>query len=302
MNSIPSAQLLSDMTLFVQVGRLLSFQGAAKQLGLSASTLSRRIAALERSIGLRLFHRTTRRVALTHEGLSYFERCTQILDAAHTAHQDLLSQTQHISGTLRFSCTPDFATQFLPTVLANFALQYPHVRIEMDFSSRQIDLVAENVDFALRMGKLQDTGWVAKPIAQLPAALYANPSYLAAHGQPERPAHLLQHKLLAMKNKMGQSSWRLQAANQPDYVHHFEPIVTVASPKMLHALALQGLGVAMINPIFVEDDLSSGRLVRVLPEWSGPTVAVTMLTTSRLQPARVRVFGDFLKQQLSRRL
>ena len=143
---------LSDMALFVEVAKAMSFRGAAAAIGVPNSTLSRRISALENAIGLRLLHRTTRRIELTEAGRIYFERCKRIVDEARLAHEQLGDMLAQPSGVLRASLPVGFATVFLAPLVAEFAGRYPAITFEFDLSPRRADLVAEPVDVAIRMG------------------------------------------------------------------------------------------------------------------------------------------------------
>lgn len=144
---------LNDMALFVEVVKARGFRGAAQALGMPNSTLSRRIGALEKAIGLRLLHRTTRKIELTEAGLIYFERCKRIVDEARLAHEQLGELLAQPSGVLRASLPVDFAVTYLAPLIAEFASLYPGITFDFDLTPRQVDLVSEPFDVAIRMGE-----------------------------------------------------------------------------------------------------------------------------------------------------
>lgn len=184
---------LRDMALFVEVVRTRSFTAAASNLDMPASTLSRRIAALERSLGLTLLTRTTRRVDVTHAGADYFARCAHLVEEARAAHEQVRQDAATATGTLRLSCTPDFATLYLPPVLEAFTRQHPAVGVELHLSPRIVDLASEQLDAAIRIGRLPDSALVARRLGSLTRKLFAAPAYLQTAGMPTSPAELPQH-------------------------------------------------------------------------------------------------------------
>ncbi len=197
---------LNDMALFVEVVKARGFRGAAQALGMPNSTLSRRIGALEKAIGLRLLHRTTRKIELTEAGLIYFERCKRIVDEARLAHEQLGELLAQPSGVLRASLPVDFAVTYLAPLIAEFASLYPGITFDFDLTPRQVDLVSEPFDVAIRMGEPENSQLIARPLASLQANLYASPGYLERSGEPRTPADLGQHECLGML-KVG--SWTL---------------------------------------------------------------------------------------------
>src|SRR5580765_7914821 len=154
---------LDDMALFVEVVKAKGFIRAAKSIGMPSSTLSRRISGLEKSIGLRLLNRTTRRVELTEAGRIYFERCKRIVEEAALAHEQLGDMVVNPSGVLRVSLPVDFANVYLTELIVEFARAFPGIRFEFDLTPRVVDLVAEPFDIAIRMGEPVDSALIARP-------------------------------------------------------------------------------------------------------------------------------------------
>lgn len=302
-HSASTAHLLRDIALFVEVVNARSFTRAAEHLEMPTSTLSRRTSQLERQIGLRLLNRSTRRVEVTDAGAAYFAKCAHLVEAARVAHEEVMGAQQRVQGTLRITCSADFANHYLPGLLASFVQQHPQVRIDLDLSSRVVDLVSENIDLALRLGPLADSSLVARKVGELHSALYASPDYLRRAGRLRTPADLSAHRCLRRRGAAVDSTWRLvpskpsrspagaKAVGQDVVVDG--PFV-VSSVTMIRKLAVEAAGIGVIDDGMARADVEAGNLVRVLPAWRMPPVELHALTPSRLMPVRVRTFIDEL--------
>jgi len=289
---------LDDMSLFVDVVKAHSFRRAAEAAGISGSTLSRRIAALEQAIGLRLIHRTTRRFELTEAGALYYERCRRIIEEATLAHEQLSDMLEKPAGLLRLSLPVDFATVYLSPLLANFAQRYPDIRFEMDLTPRRVDLITEPFDLAIRMGEQPASGLIARKLADIPRHLYASTSYLARAGTPTDPAELEQHECLRMNTPQEGHAWTLQHAGRSVKVP-LDSRFSVNSMGMLLKLAQHDQGIAILSEAMVRNDLATGHLQRVLPDWQAPPIPVFVLTETRLLPAKTQRFIAYLRDALA---
>lgn len=289
-------EFLNDMALFVEVVKARSFRGAADIIGMPNSTLSRRISALEKTIGLRLLHRTTRRIRLTEAGQIYYERCKRIVDEAKLAHEQLGEMLEQPSGVLRASLPVDFAVTYMTPLVAEFARLYPGIVFDFDLTSRRVDLVSEPFDVAIRIGALENSQLIARPLAVLPVYLYASPRYLDRSGEPAEPADLAHHECLGL---MKTSEWTLH-----DGAHTTKVSIggrfTLNSVGMICRLAALDMGIIMMLEKIVADDLASGRLCRVLPQWHGTPVPVYAVTETRLLPAKTQYFIKFLQEHLGK--
>ena len=295
-------ELLNDMALFVEVVRAMSFRRAADAIGVPNSTLSRRVSALEKTIGLRLLHRTTRKLELTEAGQIYYERCKRIVAEAKLAHEQLGDLLAQPSGVLRVSLPVDFATTYLAPLIAEFARCYPGIRFDFDLTPRRVDLVAEPFDVAIRMGEPQDSGLIARPLASLPTYLYASPSYLASAGEPLQPADLSLHECLGFRTVKA-LVWALNCpTTQTDMQVEVGGRFQLNNVGMMRRLATLGLGIVLMNEAMVADELTSGRLQRVLPLWQGEPVPVYVITETRLLPAKTQRFIEFLRERLGQGL
>jgi DNA-binding transcriptional LysR family regulator len=291
---------LRDIALFVEVVKTRSFTKAAENLAMPASTLSRRISGLERAVGLRLLNRTTRRVEPSDAGAAYHARCAPLVEAARVAHEQLAQTLNEAQGTLRVACTPDFAMQYLAPVVTAFTRRHARVDVELSLSSQAADLMTDNLDVALRIGKLPDSTLVARPIATLQLALFASPHYLEVATRPQSPEDLAQHMCIRMRADEGGSTWHLQHARGDGPPRRMSVAVegrfVVSSMLMIRQLTLLGAGIGVIDRVAAREDLAAGRLLPVLPQWKLEPVPLHMLTASRLMPARARLFGDFLAE------
>ncbi|MBW7982675.1 LysR family transcriptional regulator [Enterobacillus tribolii] len=288
-------KLLNDMALFVEVAKARSFRKAAEVLNMPNSTLSRHISQLEKEIGLRLLHRTTRRIELTEAGQVYFERCKRIVDEARLAHEQLGGLLEQPTGLLRVSMPVDLATTFLAPHIAAFAHDYPGIDFDLTLTPRQVDLVTEPFDVAIRMGDLPSSTLIARRLGTVSRALYASPGYLKRAGEPREPEALKGHECLRLRTAESRE-WRLHKEEaQCDITVPGRFLLN--SVGMIRNLALLDMGIAMLAENMVAQDLSEGRLQRVLPGWQARSVPVYAMTETRLLPAKTQRFIDFLRER-----
>ncbi|AMK79125.1 MULTISPECIES: LysR family transcriptional regulator [Methylomonas] len=288
--------LLNDMALFVEVVKAMSFRRAANATGVPNSTLSRRISALEKGIGLRLLHRTTRKIELTEAGQLYYERCKRIVEEARLAHEQLGEMLAQPSGVLRASLPVDFAVTFLAPLMPEFSSRYPGITFDFDLTPRRVDMVSEPFDVAIRMGESQDSNLIARQLARLPTYLYASPRYLELSGEPSEPTDLEQHECL---NILKSGEWTLHKETQMTKVSVGSKFV-INSVAMIRRLATLDMGIILMPKEIVADDLDNRRLRRVLPEWQGSPASVYAITETRLLPAKTRCFIEFLSEHLDK--
>jgi len=286
----PGMDIFRNMNLFVEVAKASSFRRAAEVLGLPNSTVSRRIAELERDVGLRLFNRSTRRVELTEGGRLYFNNCQRIIQEAALAHQELTHLQAQPSGVIRASMPVDFSVIYLSPLLADFSSRYPGIRFNLDLTPSQADLVGDPVDVAIRMGPPKDQSLIARPNARLGTVLVASPDYLQRRGAPAQPQDLLVHDCLRMKD----APWTLIHRDGASLSIDVQGQFVANSRGLLQQLALSGQGIVQTADSWVQADLAAQRLVRVLPDWTPPVVSAYALTATRLLSAKVRVFIDYL--------
>lgn len=291
--------LLRGIGVFTEVARLKSVSGAAAALDMPKSTVSRRVSELERHVGLRLLKRTTRKIELTDEGLAYFVQCQRILEAVENAHEGLAGSRVDASGSLRVAMTPDFALRLVKTLPA-FRARYPRMHLEFDFTARHVDPSTENCDIAIHFGPLADSGLTAYKLADAIPQLYAAPSYLVGKEPPASPQQLSDHACIVLRPVTGEplATWELLRERERLLVK-VESGLVLNSIGVIQRLAVAGAGIALLPEDLCRDDVAAGRLVQLLEGWRAPSVSIHALTASRLQPARARVFLEYLRTALS---
>ena len=289
---------LHDMTLFVAVARTASFSRASANLGVPGATLSRRIAAMERQFGIRLFDRTTRKVELTDAGRRYFERCAHLVDEARLAQEALRETAERPAGHLRISTPVDFGVKYIGPLLPEFARQYPAITFELDLSPRHSDLIGEHVDVAIRLGVVKGDPLVVRRIGAVEQVLFAAPGYLDRRGHPMQPTDLVEHECITLAGPQSEARWRLLRETESIEVT-VRGRFGVNNPGLMAVLAERGMGIAVLAHNLAREGVITGRLVPVLPEWALHKLPVHAVMSSHLQSASVRAFVEFLAARLA---
>lgn len=287
---------LDDIEVFVEVARSHGFTRAAEALDMPASTISRRITQLEKSIGVRLLNRSTRKVMLTEAGAAYFSRCQHIVEEARIAHEMLVAEARDPRGRLRVSMPSSLAMAILQESLWEFSQRYPEIECEYDLSIRRINLHSDPYDIVIRVAHPQDSGIVSRRLGTITRGLYASADYLREHGVPTKPADLAVHECLRTSTDRGDSVWQLFARSGQERQVRVKGRIALNHVVLLRRMAESGAGIV---PLSVQDT-SSGRLTRVLPDWEFEPLPLVALFPSRMMPARARVFIDFLAERLAR--
>jgi DNA-binding transcriptional LysR family regulator len=289
---------LQDMAVFVEVARALSFTRASKASGIPIATLSRRIAVLEKRVGVRLFERTTRRLALTEPGKRYLERCERIVQDAAAAHEALKEAAERPAGHLRISMPVEFGLTILAPMIDEFARQYPDITIEADLSPRPANFVDENVDVSIRLGEVRDASLIARRLGSATRLFYASPAYLARRGEPRHPNDLGKHDCILQSYMAKPGVWRVVSGKRSVEVNVHGRFST-NNVSMTLKFAEHGHGIAVLSPPIARQACDTGSVRQVLADWSFPPMPVHAVMTSRLLPARVRAFVDFLSRRLT---
>lgn len=286
---------LNETLAFVCVARSGSFTAAGRALSLPKATVSRRVARLEARLELRLLQRSTRRVNLTDVGRVYYERSLHAISELENAERQLLDVTRKPTGTLRVTTSFDFGRDYLAGWLPLFHQRYPEVRLELELTQRRVDLIAENIDVAIRGGALPDSALIARKLVDSRLLLVAAPAYLKGHGTPSTLAELAEHQCLALGKR-----WTLSGPDGPASVE-LEGWLTANEFGVLREAVLAGAGIGLLEALSVAGDLRRRRLRRVLPDHAvqGGGLYAVYPSSHHLSP-KVRVFVDFLAQQLRR--
>jgi LysR family transcriptional regulator, regulator for bpeEF and oprC len=292
-------QLLS-MRTFVRVADLSSFTKAADSLELSRAVTSTHIADLERYLGVRLLHRSTRRVTLTPDGHQYLDRCRRILaevDAADDAMKRTRSRPQ---GRLRVDVPTSVGRYLLVPALPQFTSRYPELSLEIQYNERVIDLVEEQVDVTVRVGPIGPSNLVARRVCRTRLLTCASPAYLAEHGVPADPDQLRKHRLIGLigNNNRRPRKWVFQKGRMRKL---YELPFTVAfnTPEPMVSATLAGTGIMQVTDMLIAGYIANHKLQLVLPEWSaeGPPISIVYPATLR-NSSKVRVFADFAAELL----
>lgn len=291
----------NDLLLFARIVDSGSFSRAALRVGLPKSTVSRRISNLEARLGERLLQRTTRKLVLTEFGSSLLDHARQVVEEVEAAGALVQHRQAEPSGRLRISMPSDFANLVLGDMLSEFMARYPSISLELDLSPRRVDVLGENFDLAIRMGDLpDDASLAAKRIALITVGLYASPAYTARRGLPDNPDGLMQHDALCLLSRNGAAAAWTLIRGKARWERVPPARIIANSPELLVRLARTGSGIAAVSDQFAAPYVRSGELVRLLPEWSLPSVAGwAVFPGRRLMPAKTRVFLDMLKATLA---
>ena len=284
---------LNDVPLLVEVARQESFTRAAEILGIGASTLSRRIKLLERRLGVLLFYRDTRNVELTDNGSFLLERCEFILDEAQKAHDSVVMNMQKPSGLIRVCMFRDLYDLHLKGALIDFAARWPDIQLELTFVENPVDMRTDPYDVAFLIGPSIAQPLVARKLMTIQPFLYASREFFERHAMPVEPKDL--HRLPCIVLKRFGRRWPMHNGER-QVVVDIKPRYTFSSVEMCRDFALAGHGVALLRGLLAAPDESAGRLVRVLPEWSGGFEHdVSLVTGSGQLPRRVRLFVEHIQ-------
>lgn len=288
---------LDDVALFVEVARRRSFTHAANRLNIPASTLSRRIRALEERIGVRLLQRSTRRVELTEAGAAYFERCHAAIDQASQAHEALEDMIRQPKGTLRISMPTSLALRRMPAILHAFCLRYPGIECDLNLGIQPIDFVTDPYDVVIRFGQPPDSSVLSRRIGAIRLGLYASAGYLARHPAPRTPQDLAHHQCIRTSTQRKDSQWTLWHDGESATVD-IHGQLAVNNITMLFEMARRDMGIVQMTDADARGDGDTPALVPVLPQWRlGPTPLLALFP-SRMLPLKTRAFIDFLAEHL----
>ncbi len=285
---------LNELLVFARVVQAGSFTAAAKALRMPKSTVSRKVSELEERVGAQLLQRTTRTLHLTEVGRAYYAHCERIVAEAEAAELAVTRLQAGPHGLLRV--TTPLSVSFLAPLVARFMEQYPDVQVELLCTDRAVDLMEEGFDLAVRAGRLPDSSLMARRLGDIERVVVAAPEYLQARGAPRSPADLVRHDCLFFGTSLRGNVWTLHASGRSVDVKVSGRLV-VNEPDMLHAVTLQGAGVALLPGLQCGEDLASGRLQRVLPDWSSAGAPVhAVYPPTRHHVPKVMAFVEVLRE------
>lgn len=289
---------LDDLRLFAGVAETRSFTAAAERLGIPKQTLSRRVAELERALGVRLMHRTTRRLQLTDVGAAYADRCAEIVRMADEAQRAVVDAQDTPRGTLRVTADPLFGEAFLGELVVDYAARFPEVRIEVILTRRRVDLLEEGFDVAFRVGHVDDPALAGSRLGPARIRYCASPAYVKRRGEPRAAREVAEHDLIVVSDG-GPARWPLPGDRAPVMT----PVVgriTTSSFALARRATLGGLGIGLFPEFACADGLRDGTLVPVLGGAVIDVGAVWIVHAARrFLAARVRAFVDLARERFA---
>ncbi len=281
---------LHAMEVFVRVVDSGSFSAAARDLGIGQPSVSKLVAGLEDRLQVRLLVRSTRRLSATEAGQAFYERARRAIDEADEAEASARGLAAGLEGRLRICAPVTLARLHIVPRLGVFLDAHPRLRIEAVLDDRNIDLLEENIDIALRLGDLSDSALTARKIASAPRLLLASPDYIARHGQPQSPGDLLAHQAVVYGQQVGGTEWRFRQGTAETSVSVPSRILFTAAEGVREGV-LAGMGVAIASRWMFAPELASGAVVPLLQDWSLPPIDLwALFPAGRMPSAKARAF------------
>jgi DNA-binding transcriptional LysR family regulator len=293
-------ELSSYLDAFIAAADEGSFSAAARRLGLTPAAVSKSVNRLELRLGVRLFQRSTRSLALTTDGERLYAQVRLPWSEIGDALTDLRRGADKPAGTLKVALAHTVGRNYFVPLLGEFTRRYPDVVPDLHFDNHQVDLIAEGFDVAIGGGIELTDALVARELARVDIVLAASPAYLSAHAAPTQPQELVRHRgLLRRSLSTGRlMPWTLKNAAGQEVVASVRPVAVMDDPEAIAHAAASGMGIAMLPMPHALPWLDSGALVRVLPDWRAETRPLSIYYSSRkLVPAKVRVFVDYMIEE-----
>jgi DNA-binding transcriptional LysR family regulator len=297
---------LNLVTAFVRVVEQQSFTGAAKALNLPKSSVSRRVTELEEELGVQLLHRTTRKLALTEAGRSYYEQAERALSELNAAAESAAGMDTEARGIVRVTAPVDIGVMGLADILGEFLREYPDIHVELSISSRVVNLIDEGFDIGVRAGKTRDASLVARRVGNAALCLYASPDYLQRRGRPKSLDELAEHDCVLFRAQHGKALWTLDGPGGETSTVEVRGRINVDEMLFVRQAVGVGLGIGLLPAIVIASCARAKPLdvvERVLPDFSmGGGTDVSVVTPSGpKRPRRVTLLRDFLVQRLTSR-
>jgi len=292
---------LNDIKVFISVVEAGSFAGASSLLAMPSTTVSRKVVQLEASLGVKLLHRSTRKLSLTEEGKHYFHLCQQHLVALEQANELIMQAQSEPKGKVRISSPFDFAMQYAQPWIAEFLKKYPEISIELDTSDSYINMVEDRIDVAFRSGHLKDSSLIARRIGPKYSVCCASPEFLSTAGKIKVPDDLAKLNCLIMGKSQLSNEWHFMKQEKA-YQVKVAGRYAASSMHLIIESALSGLGVAYVPIALVKSHLESGKLVQVLTDYDTPQSNMFIIYQSHKYMTKpTRLFIDHVIQKASPR-
>ena len=289
---------LAGMAMFVKVVECGSFTAAAEVSNVSSTMVAKHVRIIEERLGARLLRRTTRRQHLTEVGRLYYERCKHALAEVELAEASASELQASPRGLVRLVAPVSFGNQNLVPVLIDYLLGHPDVNVELTLDNRVPDLINEGYELGIQIGEINANELVARPLRPYRRILAAAPNYLARHGQPEHPEQLNVHSCLGLSYWRHHDRWHLIGPDAAIYEVTVKGRFSANQGSALRTAALLGAGIVLQPEMLLADDITAGRLVHVLPEWSFRPTPMYLIYAQDTRPtAKLRSVIDFLVQR-----
>lgn len=291
-----------DMRCFLQVVENQSVTRAAEVMGLAPSAVSRRLKELERRLGATLMTRTTRRMSLTEAGQIFANRAERVLADLQEAEAEVSDAAHLLSGTLRVACPLSFGITYLTPIVADFMEAHPELLVELDLSDRHVDLVAEGLDLAIRIGQLEDSTLMARKVADACLTAVASPDFLDRMGRPAVPGDMADWPALCYVGSSRADTWTYTTPDGTTGTQSMTPRMRANNGNVLTDAAIRGLGVALQPNFILCQAVADRQLELVLPDhrWQAVTI-YTVYPQTRHLSAKARAFMDFVRERIGQR-
>jgi DNA-binding transcriptional LysR family regulator len=291
---------LEGWAIFAKVAETGSFAKAAAEFSLSQATVSKAITRLETRMKATLFHRTSRSMSLTEAGYAALERAARILEEGEAVEAEITEKSNSLHGRIRLSAPMSFGLSHLAPMLPDFMRAHPDVGLEVDFNDKQVDLVSERFDLALRIANLVDSTLLARRLCSVRILLVGAPAYFERAGRPRHPRDLAQHTALQYMYARNGSNWRFRHDKQGEFSQSVPVSLNVNNAEALAPALRAGLGLALQPEFLAWEDLQSGALETVMEDWQVDPIALHIVTPpGRRRPARVQALIEYLAERLT---
>ena len=284
---------LNALAIYARVAEALSFSAAARRLDMPISTVSRKVAELEDSLGVQLIERSTRKLRLTDIGVEVLYEAQRSVETAEAIDAIVSNRLAEVRGRISISAPPSIADSLLAPLLSAFQWTYPQVSVQVMVTERFVDHIAEGVDLALRVGELKDSALIATPLLKYRRQLVASPEYLARYDPPEGPQDLHGHRVLAFGASVAGHRWSFARGDETETVE-VKPVLAMNDYAGLAQALADGAGIGDLPPIVRPDLMTSGKLVELMPDWKLETETLSLVRLgNRHVPKALRTFIDF---------
>ncbi len=292
---------LEAWAVFAKVAETGSFARAAAELELSQATVSKTISRLEARMNVVLVQRTSRSVSLTDTGHAALDRAINILEHGQAVEAEITEQSTSLRGLVRISLPVSFGISRLSPILSNFLTMHPDIELDVQFSDRQVDLIEEKFDFALRIATLIDSTLLARQLCQVRILLVGSPAYFKRHGKPRHPRDIANHKTLKYSYTRGRQGWRFLHKEHGEFSQVNPVQMQANNADALNYALLAGLGMALQPEFLVWDGLQSGALETAMDDWQVEPLSLHIVAPpGRKRPTRVQALIDHILQSLTK--